>query len=239
MAMNDMCQTQLDLFNGLLEKQKIEKALQDIWTQKTTEMNTEIRNVENKWNSKKASREQKEWTPCVECGFSTGEGQCSQRGMNYTGNNTKDGCSQGDWYAPVWRCKYECYQRDSWYDDQRNQEVNSVRNKYNLSPTMPSITPIDFTFSCLQCTQQMALCNSEGDPNKKVQCVIDNIKQNQSCTLNVNDGTTTKTNTNNPQPTSSSTNPIPPPQQSNNLLFYLLGGGSFIFFIFMSMILLL
>ncbi len=211
MSSNNICQDQLDQFNALSERQKIEKQVQDAWISKNTEMNNKIALISNKWDMNYTNSTNQSLSPdCCTAGGCDGSNQCNKINFDYM--NEYEGC--GFLNAGV---KFKCKARKSWYDAQKDSEINDLKQTYNISSSMPSVTPINFQFTCQVCNQSMDICNSLTNPEEKANCVVQNISQNQTCTLNV-DGSATK-NTETSKTIPPTTKPITKIPQNLFLIF--------------------
>lgn len=234
MSTKDMCQQQLDQFNALVAKQDVEKQLIAVWTTKNNAMQQEIRNIQDLWNNKKSNKEITLSDQCITVGEDRNNACKRKNGLlQYSG----DYVSCGFLNAGV---NPKCYFQDSWYDAQRDQAINDIKNKYNINSNPPSLTPIDFTFNCLICSNTMDICNTK-NPNDKAQCYIENISQVQNCILNADTGKT-----------STSTTQIPTtklPQEidmtikeeeiDNTYLYLILGSGISLFLLIILLVIII
>ncbi len=218
MSTKDMCQQQLDQFNALVAKQDIEKQLIAVWTSKNNTMQQEIRNVQDLWNNKKSNKEITMSDQCITVGEDRNNACKRKNGLLiYSGDY--QGC--GFLNAGV---NPKCYFQDSWYDAQRDSAINDIKNKYNLNSNPPTLTPIDFTFNCLICSNNMNICNTK-NPTDKAQCYIENISQVQNCILNADTGKTSTSTSQIPITQLPQETEIPIKEINNTYLYLILGGG--------------
>ncbi len=229
----EMCQQQLDQFNALVAKQDVEKQLIAVWTSKNNAMQQEIRNIQDSWNNKKSNKEITMSDQCITVGEDRNNACKRKNGLLiYSGDYI--GC--GFLNAGL---NPKCYFQDSWYDAQRDSAINDIKNKYNLNSNPPTLTPIDFTFNCLVCSNNMDICNTK-NPQDKAQCYIENISQVQTCILNADTGKNTNSTTQVPI-----TQQLPQEKETtieeidNTYLYLILGGGISLFLLIILLVIIL
>ncbi len=234
----DMCQQQLDQFNALVAKQDVEKQLIAVWTSKNNAMQQEIRNIQDSWNNKKSNKEITMSDQCITVGEDRNNACKRKNGLlQYSGDYV--GCSLGWWDPARSGVNSKCYFQDSWYDAQRDQAINEIKNKYNINSNPPTLTPIDFTFNCLICSNTMDICNTK-NPNDKAQCYIENISQVQNCILNADTGKNINSTTQVPitQQLPQETE-IKEEEIDNTHLYLILGGGISLFLLIILLIIII
>lgn len=219
---NNACQDQLDQFKGFLETQKQQQQMFDLWTTQNNKMQEEIRNVQNDWNNQKNNKQKVGISDCITVGENR-QNVCQKYDLDYWGDYNGCGFLNAG-VNPI------CKHKDSWYDAQMQQSINSIKTKYNISNMPPSITPINFDFNCQVCNQNMNICNVLTGQDK-ADCVIKGISQSQTCIMDKSSSTNSTTI----KPITQQLTQTPIPQPMNKNFFIIFG----IFGIFMFLLILI